>query len=196
MAELRAEVGSPLLNVTNAPDHPLTGYCLPVDHEGSACPKTAVVKDGKLANPLYTLSSAKKAGAASTGSAGRIAQMTGITPINITTVPAVIYIEPGGRTQEELIAEMGDGLFLTYCLDTFHAINLTSGEFSIPCGGVYYREGRPVGTVSQMIMAGNLRDMFRNIASLGDDLTFEEFYFKNYCYGGPSMLVKGLAFGT
>lgn len=187
-------IGSSLLNITNAPEHPLTGYYLPLDCEGSVCEKTSIVRDGKLVTPLYTLSSAKRLGKTSTGSAGRVAQMTGVTPINITTVPAVIYIEPGANSQIDLVAEMRDGILLTYSLDEIHSINVTSGEFSIPCGGIYYKDGQPVGTVSQMTMAGNLRDLFGNIRAVGSDLLLNEFYFKNYACGGPSLLVDGLRF--
>lgn len=187
-------VGSPFLNITNAPGHRLTGHYLPLDCEGSVCKETVIVREGSLVTPLYTLASAQRAGQASTGSAGRVAQMTGATPINITTVPAVIYVEPGEHTVQELIAKMGSGLFLTYSLDKYHSINLTSGDFSIPCGGVYYEGGKPVGTVSQITMAGNLRELFGNITAVGDDLRFEEFFFKNYSYGGPSLLVRELVF--
>jgi len=194
-SEPGTHIGSPLLNITNAPGHPLAGHYLPVDCEGSACVEIPIVRDGKLVSPLYTLSSAVRDGKASTGSAGRVAQMTGVTPINITTVPAVLYIEPGNHSQEQLIEEMRDGLLLTYSLDQYHSVNVTSGEFSIPCGGIYYKDGKPVGTVSQMTMAGNLRDLFGNIRGVGSDLLLNEFHFKNYSYGGPSLLVDGLKFG-
>ena len=133
------------------------------------------MRDGKLVTPLYTLSSAKRLGKTSTGSAGRVAQMTGVTPINITTVPAVIYIEPGANSQIYIVEEMRDGILLTYSLDEIHSINVTSGEFSIPCGGIYYKDGQPVGTVSQMTMAGNLRERFGNIRAVGSDLLLNEF---------------------
>lgn len=188
-------VGSQLLSITHAPGHPLVGHYLPVDCEGTVCNETAIVRGGELVKPLHTLASARRAGQAPTGSAGRVAQMTGVVPINITTVPAVIYIEPGDCSQQDLITKMRDGLFLTYSLDLYHSINLTSGDFSIPCGGGYYQNGRLVGTVDQMVMAGNLRELFENIRAVGDDLRFDEFYFRNYSYGGPSLLVTGLAFG-
>jgi PmbA protein len=163
-----------------------------LDSEGSFCEKTHILRGGVLENPLATLSSG-----VSTGNAGRIAGLSGTTPINLITVPSCIYIEAGESSVQELLREMGDGIYLTYSLDVFHSINIASGEFSIPCGGIVYKDGKPVGTADQLTIAGNLRDLFRDILAVGNDLTLEEFmFYHNYSYGGPSLLVKELSFSS
>ena len=86
--------------------------------------------------------------------------MTGSPPIHLTTVPALLYVEPGEEAQAQLIGRMGTGLLLTYSLDLFHSVNIASGAFSIPCGGVWYENGRPVGSVSQATVTGNVKDLF------------------------------------
>jgi PmbA protein len=192
--EVGERIGSEVLNIIDGPSHPLYGYNQAIDCEGTLCKTKSIVKNGKLVTPLHNLESAALAGQEPTGNAGRVALMSGTIPINIITVPATFYIEPQHNTVEDLIAKMGTGIYLTYSLDTFHSINIASGEFSIPCGGVVYRDGEPVGTVQGLTMAGNLRELFANIDAVGDDLVFEEFIRKTYCYGGPSLLVRGITF--
>jgi PmbA protein len=96
-----------------------------------------------------------------------------------------------------MIQTMDTGIYLTYSLDVFHSINIASGEFSIPCGGVVYKDGKPVGIADQLTIAGNLRDLLKDIRAVGNDLTLEEFmFYHNYSYGGPSLLVDQLAFAS
>ena len=189
-------IASPALHITNAPSHPMLGQAWLVDSEGTQIQPTRLVENGYLRTPLYTLASGHAAGMPSTGSAGRVARMTGSMPIALTTVPAILYVEPGTQTQDALIQTMGTGILLTYSLDLFHSVNAVSGEFSIPCGGVYYRNGQPVGSVSQLTMAGNLRDLFANIQSVASDLDFDNFYLETYTIGSPSTLVQGLSFSS
>lgn len=163
-----------------------------LDSEGTLCQKTDILRNGQLVTPLSTLASG-----VSSGNAGRIAGLSGTTPINLITIPSCIYIESGDSTVEEMLQQMGDGIYLTYSLDVFHSINIASGEFSIPCGGILYKDGKPVGTADQLTIAGNLRDLFRDVLAVGDDLTLEEFmFYHNYSYGGPSLLVKELSFSS
>lgn len=187
--EQGAVIGSAALNMTDSPHVPGWGYNLALDSEGTINTSKAIVRQGRLVSPLHTLTSSD--GAAG-GNAGRAALLTGVTPVSIITIPSIFYIEPGDQPPEALISAMGSGVHLTYSLDVFHSINITSGEYSIPCGGIIYRNGCPIGITSQMTMAGNLRDLFGGILAAGNDLTLDEFQYKNYCYGGPSLLIHGL----
>lgn len=189
-------VGSAAFGVVNAPSHPLVGQSFVFDSEGTPVPRTEVVRGGKLVSPLYTRVSAQTAGRKTTGSAGRVARMTGDVPIAITTLPALIYIEQGQDAKDALIARMGTGLHITYSLDLYHSVNTATGEFSVPCGGVYYENGRPVGAVSEVTMAGDIRTLWTAIEAVADDLDFDDFYFKTYCVGSPSALVRAMIFAS
>lgn len=163
-----------------------------LDSEGTLCKKTDVLRDGCLKHPLARLSTGE-----TTGNAGRIAGLSGSTPINLVTIPSCIYLEPGEAEVQELLAQMGDGIYLTYSLDVFHSINIASGAFSIPCGGILYRDGKPVGTADQLTIAGNLKELFQDVLAVANDLTLEEFmFYHNYSYGGPSLLIRELAFSS
>lgn len=185
-------IASSLVSMVDDPTPPHWSVDYRLDSEGTLCKKTDILRNGHLISPLATLSSP-----ASTGNAGRIQGLSGTTPINLIPIPSCTYIEPGTSTVEEMLERMGDGIYLTYSLDVFHSINIASGAFSIPCGGIVYRGGKPVGTVDQVTIAGNIRDLFRDIQAVGNDLTLEEFmFYHNYSYGGPSLLVKELSFSS
>ena len=188
--------GSEAFSMINAPTHPLSGECWPIDSEGTAMKETLVVDHGVIREPLYTLTSAKAAGKVSNGCTGRVPCMTGNVPISLTTVPGLFYVQPSQETEEDLISKMGTGLYLTYSLDLFHTVNIVSGEFSIPCGGVYFENGKPVGSVSQITVAGRLPDLIRAIQAVADDLDFDDFYFRNYAVGSPAVLTDELTFAS
>jgi PmbA protein len=121
--------------------------------------------------------------------------MTGNVPIALTTVPGLFFLKPDAQnTQGQLIKRMGTGFVLTYSLDLFHSVNIASGQFSVPCGGYFVQNGETAGSVSQMTVAGSLRDLFTAVEAVGDDLDFDDFYFRNYCVGSPSALLRGLKF--
>ncbi len=191
------DIASPLVTIVDNPLPPDWSVNYSLDSEGIICTKHDVVRCGKLLSPLSTLSSTKSTSCNSTGNAGRVAGLSGTTPINLTTIPSCIYIKAGASSFADMVEQMGDGLYLTYSLDVFHSINIASGEFSIPCGGIVFKKGKPVGTVEQLTIAGNLRDLFKNIKAVGSDLTLEEFmFYHNYSYGGPSLLVDNLTFSS
>ncbi len=190
-------IGSRAVEILNAPSHPLSGKSWPVDSEGTRVERTVLVREGILREPMYTLSSGAKDGKESNGCAGRIPVMTGNVPIAVTTVPGFVYLRPDERESlEGLVARMGTGIVLTYSLDLFHSVNVASGLFSVPCGGFYVRNGEAVGSVSQMTVAGHLRELFGAVEAVADDLDFDDFYFRNYCVGSPSALLRGLRFAT
>lgn len=185
-------IASKLISMVDDPTPPNWSVDYRLDSEGTLCEKTDIIRNGQLVSPIATLASP-----VSTGNAGRIAGLSGTTPINLIPIPSCTYIEPGESSVEEMLRQMGDGIYLTYSLDVFHSINIASGEFSIPCGGIVYRDGKPVGTVDQLTIAGNIRELFRDVLAVGNDLTLEEFmFYHNYSYGGPSLLVKELSFSS
>ena len=113
----------------------------------------------------------------------------------IIAIPRNLFVVPGKLSRDELIRKMGTGIHLTYSLDEFHSTNTTKGTFSIPCGVVYYENGIPKGRVQQMTVYGNFKDLFCGIEAAGNDLKMKPIMmYQSYCYGGPSLLVRGLDF--
>jgi len=53
-----------------------------------------------------------------------------------------------------------------------------------------------VGAVSEVTMAGDIRTLWTAIEAVADDLDFDDFYFKTYCVGSPSALVRAMIFAS
>jgi len=136
----------------------------PFDSEGVPSRKTVVVENGVLKSYLLNTYTAKKLGLATTGNASRgLAGTPGIGPGNF-------FLQPGKKSAQEIIAEIKDGLFVTEFLG--FGVNLVTGDFSRGASGIWIRNGELTFPVEEITVAGNLQDMFRNIAEIGSDLQF------------------------
>ena len=136
----------------------------PFDSEGVPSRKTVVVENGVLKSYLLNTYTAKKLGLATTGNASRgLAATPGIGPGNF-------FLQPGKKSAQEIIAEIKDGLFVTEFLG--FGVNLVTGDFSRGASGIWIRNGELTFPVEEITVAGNLQDMFRNIAEIGSDLQF------------------------
>ncbi len=180
------KVGSAAVTLIDAPSYPGWGHCFPLDSEGSINPVKAIVKEGLLQAPLHTLETG------GTGNAGRAITLSGSVPIQIQPIPSILYFQVGEASPQALLDRLQNGLLMTYSLDVFHSINLATGTISIPCGGIVYRNGIPVGLADQMTLTGSLKDLFCSIEAAGNDVQLREFNYANYCFGGPSLLARGL----
>jgi PmbA protein len=63
---------------------------------------------------------------------------------------------------------MGRGLLVTELLG--HGVNYVTGDYSRGAAGYWVEGGAIVHPVEGVTIAGNLRDMFRNIAAVGVDV--------------------------
>ena len=189
--KLGERLGSEVLNVVDCPISPWSGYDYTIDCEGVRGPaRTSLVTSGMITDTLRTL----KQGS-STGCAGRADLFTANINTELISVPRNIWIVPGSETPEELVARMGTGIHLTYSMDEFHSLNIAGASFSIPCGGVYYENGKPVGRLQQMNICGTFQDLFGSLEAVGNDMNMKGMWpHYDYCFGGPSLLVRGVSF--
>jgi PmbA protein len=135
----------------------------PFDGEGIANRRRELITDGRLNTWLLDLHSARKLGLETTGHAAR---GTSAPPGPSSTN---LYLEPGTTTPEEIVREVGTG-FLVRELIGFGA-NLVTGDYSRGASGMWIENGEPAFPVSEVTIAGNLKDMFCNL-SAADDLEF------------------------
>ena len=184
-------VGSDAFSVTDAAVLPDGGYDFSLDAEGICGPeRNVLVKDGVMCSTLRTLSDGE-----STGNAGRDDLLSGVIHTEVISIPRNIFIEAGDKPVEELLSEMETGIHLTYSVDQYHSTNITAGSFNIPCGGVYYENGKPIGRVQQMNMYGSFTGLFGAITGVGNDMQMKPMAtYRSYCFGGPSLLVDGVQF--
>lgn len=190
--KLNGYIGSPALSIIDTPSHNGTGYCFPFDCEGTPGRETVLVDKGKLTGLLHNLNSSEHLNAEPTGNAGRVALLTGNVPTDIIVTPKICYIMPGKRSAEELIREMGDGVYITESYDIFHSINIGSGDFAIPCRGIVIKDGKPHHSVNALTICGNLVNLFKDVEETGNDLLIDEFLLRSYCIGSPSIRIRKL----
>jgi PmbA protein len=79
-----------------------------------------------------------------------------------------LLLEPGGTSTEDLAKEMGNGLLVTEVMG--QGVNLVTGDYSRGATGFRVEGGEIVYPVEEVTIAGNLRDMFRNVTAAGSDI--------------------------
>jgi len=136
----------------------------PFDGEGLPTRRTVLVEGGTLQTYLLNTYTARKLGMRSTGNATRgLAGSPGIGSGNL-------YLLPGLQTPEQILAEIPSG-FYVLSLMGFGA-NMVTGDYSRGASGLWIENGELTYAVEEVTISGNLRDMFKNITAIGDDLIF------------------------
>ena len=135
----------------------------PFDGEGMAGGPRALVDDGVLTSWVLDWRSARQLGLASTGHASR---GTGGPPGPATTN---LWLEPGAATPAALMADIAEGLYVTDLIGM--GVNGVTGDYSRGAAGFMIRNGQLAEAVSEITIAGNLRQMFLAMVA-ANDLTF------------------------
>jgi PmbA protein len=146
----------------------------PWDGEGVSGQKMDLIKDGKLTSWLLHSASANQLGLETTGHAHRgIGSPPGVSSSNT-------YIHAGPKSPQDLMKQIGDGLFISEMFGP--SLNANTGDYSVGIAGFAVKNGEKAYPVSEVTVAGNLKDMFNNITA-GNDLKFD----RPMC--SPSLLV-------
>lgn len=167
--KLGEQVASPLVTViddgTMMLEPGLGGFgTLPFDGDGLPMQRKVIVQDGVLQTYVTNTYTARKLGTRSTGNASRgLAGAPGIGSGNF-------YLQPGMLTPREIIAEVTNGLYVTEVLGS--GVNLVTGDYSQGVTGMWIENGVFTGAVEEITIAGNLKDMYKNIVAVGNDLVF------------------------
>jgi PmbA protein len=136
----------------------------PFDGEGLPTRRKLLVEKGILKNYVMNTYTAPKLGMASTGNASRgLAGNPGIGAGNF-------YLEPGTLTPEQLIGDVKDGLYVTETMG--FGVNLVTGDYSQGAAGLWIENGELAYPLEEITIAGNLKDMYKNIVAIGNDLVF------------------------
>jgi PmbA protein len=150
----------------------------PFDGEGLPSRRTVLVENGILKNYVMNTYTARKLGMKSTGNASRgLAGNPGIGAGNF-------YLEPGTLTPEQIIGDVKSGLYVTETMG--FGVNLVTGDYSQGASGVWIENGELAYPVEEITIAGNLKDMYRNIVAIGNDLVFRG------SSAAPTLRVEGM----
>jgi PmbA protein len=174
---LHERVFAPGIRVVDDPHRRRGMKSRPFDGEGVANAKLDLVADGRLTTWLLDSASARQLGLASTGHASR---GTASPPSPST---ANLYLEPGGVTPDELIDDIVQGFYVTELIGM--GVNGVTGDYSRGAAGFWIENGKITYPVSELTIAGNLKDMFRHMAP-ANDLVFK------YGTDSPTVRVEGM----
>lgn len=144
------------------------------DAEGVAATKRHLIENGTLTTWLLDARSARQLGMQPTGHASR--GLAG-TPHPSTTN---LYIEAGTQDPQELLQQFGVGFYVTETIG--HGTNLLTGDFSVGASGFWIENGERMFPVSEVTIAGNLKDMFATLIA-ASDLEFR------YSTNAPTLVV-------
>ncbi|KGJ98955.1 metalloprotease PmbA [Thalassotalea sp. ND16A] len=122
------------------------------DAEGVATVDKEIITDGVLQTYLLTSYSARKLGLTSTGNAGGIHNW---------------QISANGGDFDAMLKTLGTGLLVTEMMG--QGVNVVNGDYSRGAAGFWVENGEVVYPVSEITIAGNLKDIFKSIVATGSD---------------------------
>ncbi|WOF73076.1 metallopeptidase TldD-related protein [Parvibaculaceae bacterium PLY_AMNH_Bact1] len=132
----------------------------PFDGEGVRTEALTLIDDGRLTTWLLDTSTGKQLGLASNG---RAARGTGGSPSPSTTN---LTLEAGSLSPEELMADITSGFYVTEMIGM--GVNGVTGDYSRGASGFWIENGELTFPVSEITIAGNLKDMFANLTPASD----------------------------
>ncbi len=125
------------------------------DGEGVATQTRDIVSGGVLQGYVLSTYSARKLGLHSTGNAGGVHNLT---------------IDPGALDYQGLLKELGTGLLVTELMG--QGVNMVTGDYSRGAAGFWVENGEIQYPVEEITIAGNLKDMLKNIVAVGNDVDY------------------------
>ncbi len=123
------------------------------DGDGLATYAKPFVEDGVIVSYVLGTYSGRKLGLPSTANAGGVHNL---------------LVSHGDEDQQALLKRMGRGLLVTELMG--QGLNLVTGDYSRGAAGFWVENGEIQYPVQEVTIAGNLRDMFRQIVAVGCDL--------------------------
>jgi PmbA protein len=175
--KLGERIFAPGINIVDDPLRRRGQRSRAFDAEGVVTQKIKLIEDGVLKTWLLDSATARELGLKTTGHAQR-----GVSSVPYPGV-SNLYMEPGTKSLEELIAEIEDGFYITDLIGM--GVNLVTGDYSRGASGFWIEKGELTFPVSEVTIAGHLTEMFASLTP-GNDLTFR------YGTNAPTLRVEGL----
>ncbi|MEO1036070.1 MAG: metalloprotease PmbA [Pseudomonadota bacterium] len=122
------------------------------DNEGVTTVDRHLVADGKFSSYILSSYSARRLGLETTGHAG------GLHNVDVLA---------NGHTSDRLLAEVGSGFLVTELMG--QGVNMLTGDYSRGAAGYWFEDGEIRFPVSEVTVAGNLRDIYASIRAIGTD---------------------------
>lgn len=149
----------------------------PFDGEGLPVERCKLIDAGVLTGWLMDSASARQLGLEPTGHASRGG--SGAPGAGVSNV----HMEPGALSPGELMADVKRGLYVTELIGM--GVNGVTGDYSRGAAGFLIENGAVGHAVSEITIAGSLKDMFRALVP-ANDLAFR------YGMNVPTIRIDGM----
>lgn len=159
------QVAVPELTVLDDPTDARAFGAAPYDGEGLACRRNLLIDEGLLRGFVYDTVAARRAGVEPTGSAVR----GGYAGTPSAGCRAVVLL-PGTLGHDEVLASVGQGLYVQSVTGVHSGVNPVSGDFSVGAEGLMVRGGELAEPVREVTIASTLQRMLQSVAHVGADL--------------------------
>ncbi len=154
---LGTAVFGPDIQIIEDPHAPGAVGSAPFDEEGVRTQRREVVRDGIVQGYFLSTYSARKLGMQTTGNAG------GSHNLKILSSST-----RAGDDFKAMLRKLDTGLLVTELMG--HGVNYVTGDYSRGASGYWVERGVIQYPVEEITIAGNLKEMFRDITAIGDDV--------------------------
>ena len=149
----------------------------PFDGEGLSGAKRNIIDQGVLTGWTLDLRSARQLGLEPRGQGSR----------GLSSPPSPgssnLYLQAGTSSPRELLSQIKQGLYVTELIGS--SIDMVTGDYRRGASGFWIENGELAYPVSEITIAGNLKDMFLNVTP-ANDLEFRT------AVNAPTCRVEGL----
>lgn len=170
------QVASAAITVTDDPLKMRGQASRPFDGEGVEGQPLTVIDKGVLGHWLLSTSVARELGLETNGRGMRSGSSINPGSTNFA-------IEPGDTSPEDLMRDLKEGFYVTEVFG--HGVNMVTGDYSRGASGFWIENGELTYPVSEVTIAGNLKDMFLNVTPAND-------IDRNFGTAAPTLIVEGM----
>lgn len=157
-------VAVPFLTLVDDPTEPEAWGAGRYDAEGLASRRNVLVEDGVLRGFLHNSYTGRRCNQPSNASAVRGGYRS--TP---GVGSRALSLTPGDRSQEQLLADVGEALLVQSVTGLHSGANPVSGDFSVGVEGLLVRDGAPAEPVREATIASTLQRMLLDLVAVGGD---------------------------
>ena len=177
-------IAAPAVTLVDDPFFPGSTRQHSFDAEGSPTFTKNVIEGGVFKTLLYNMKTAAVAGKKTTGNASKAGYDA---PVAVR--PFTMYLVPGQKSEEELLAPIEKGVYIT-SLGGLHAgANPITGDFSLQSSGFMIELGKKTTFVKSFTVAGNFYELLKDITEIARDLETPGMG----SFGSPAVRVDGLS---
>jgi PmbA protein len=171
------QIFAPEIDIVEDPHRARGLRSTPFDGEGLPTQRRALIEKGVLKTWILDLRSARQLGLKSTGN-GRRGASSPPSP-----GASNVHMAAGQVSREAMLKAIPRGFYVTEMMGS--AVNGVTGDYSRGATGFWIENGELAYPVSEVTIAGNLKDMFKAI-TVADDLEFR------YGINAPTLRIDGM----